>query len=89
MPEVEVEETNEKYYFCGYQARLQEVEGCTIEESSEIIGRITGAGATPEPAEVNTIFEVRPVCVCWLLEHAVTRRSLILHVLSPSLSSLQ
>jgi ATP-binding cassette subfamily A (ABC1) protein 3 len=59
MPEVEVEETNEKYYFCGYQARLEEAESCTIEESAEIIGRITGAGATPEPANVTTIYEVR------------------------------
>lgn len=59
-PVVEVEETNEKYYFCGYQARLEGAESCTIEESSEIVGRITDAGATPEPASVSTIFEVRP-----------------------------
>jgi ATP-binding cassette subfamily A (ABC1) protein 3 len=58
MPEVEVEETNEKYYFCGYQARLEGTQSCTIEESAEIIGRITGAGATPEAATVTTIFEV-------------------------------
>jgi ATP-binding cassette subfamily A (ABC1) protein 3 len=60
MPVVEVEETNERYYFCGYQARLEGVGNCSIEESSEIVGRITGAGATPEPADVSTIFEVRP-----------------------------
>jgi ATP-binding cassette subfamily A (ABC1) protein 3 len=88
-PEVEVEETNEKYYFCGYQARLGGVENCTIDESSEIIGRITGAGATPEPAEVTTVFEVRPDYVCWRKEDVVTRRSLPLHFLSHSLSSLR
>jgi ATP-binding cassette subfamily A (ABC1) protein 3 len=59
-PVVEVEETTEKYYFCGYQARLGGVENCTIEESSEIIGRITDDGATPEPANVSNIFEVSP-----------------------------
>jgi hypothetical protein len=60
MPIVAVEETSEIYYFCGYQARLEGAENCTIEESSDIIGRITGAGATPEPANVTSIFEVRP-----------------------------
>jgi hypothetical protein len=89
VPVVEVEETNEKYYFCGYQARLEGVENCTIEESSEIVGRITDAGATPEPAEVSTIYEVRPDFVWLLLEEVACRRSLILYVSSHSLSSLR
>lgn len=80
MPIVEVEETNEKYYFCGYQARLEGEQSCTIDESSEIVGRITDAGATPEPADVSTIFEVSPDFV-WLAagRAASSLTSYILH----------
>jgi hypothetical protein len=66
---IEVEETNERYYFCGYQARLDEGENCTIEESSDIISRITAYGAEPEPADVGDIYEVSPdfawLAGCW------------------------
>jgi hypothetical protein len=50
--------TNEEYYFCGYQARLPAMEQCTIEVSSDIISRITDAGAFPEPANVSSVLEV-------------------------------
>jgi ATP-binding cassette subfamily A (ABC1) protein 3 len=51
-------ETGEKYYFCGFQGRLAGNDNCTISESAEVVGRITDTGATPEPADVSTIFEV-------------------------------
>ena len=51
--------TNEVYYFCGFQARLDEAENCSITQSREIALRINDAGASPEETDVESIYEVR------------------------------
>lgn len=53
-----VTNTNELYYFCGYQARL-EGENCSIMQSGEIAMRISDDGASPEEADVESVYEVR------------------------------
>jgi hypothetical protein len=55
---IDVESTNEKYYFCGGQARLPEGfsgEQCTVNNSATMIRRIGGDLATPEPVAVSSI----------------------------------
>jgi hypothetical protein len=66
-PYVNSELTNEKYVFCGYEAKLGiSSEGylpsnrtCTISASAESIGRINIDGAKPVEAQVQNISEVR------------------------------
>ena len=55
-PEIDVSSTNERYFFCGYQAQLPG-ENCSIDDSSRMIEDIGGNFATPEPAGVSDILE--------------------------------
>jgi hypothetical protein len=50
--------TNELYYFCGYQARLDERANCSITESAEILEELKSADAAPQNASVETLYEV-------------------------------
>jgi ATP-binding cassette, subfamily A (ABC1), member 3 len=63
---------DEKYFFCGYQARLNDTEQtCTIAQSEEVVSRLNGiAGASAQGTDVSAVGQVS-VCsrvLCWNAE---------------------
>jgi hypothetical protein len=55
-----VDDTKETYFFCGYQALLDEGNKCTIAQSTSIIEMITDSGAAAQDVFVESLEEVRP-----------------------------
>ena len=59
--------TDEMYYFCGEQARINITEKCTIDDSTEIINGISDAGAFPQETDAVSLLEVSTFRQCFVM----------------------
>jgi ATP-binding cassette subfamily A (ABC1) protein 3 len=59
FPVSTIADTDETYFFCGYQARLEdETTNCSITESDQVTSTLNGInGASAEGIEASTVFE--------------------------------
>lgn len=64
FPVSTIADTDETYFFCGYQARLEdETTNCSITESDQVTSTLNGInGASAEGIEASTGFEVSIDC---------------------------
>jgi ATP-binding cassette, subfamily A (ABC1), member 3 len=59
QPFTQLPDLDETYFFCGYNGRLLAAPNCSISDSAFVASRFINDGASPEPASVEYVLEVR------------------------------
>jgi hypothetical protein len=57
VPFVNSSATNEQYFYCGYQARLNSATNCSISNSAQVMRHLAGTESSPEATTANSVLQ--------------------------------